>query len=219
MSESQPEVREIYAPSAPYNGAGFMYGEPSMLYISWAAPENDGGAPITNYLLVLTPNDQDVEEHVINAPLLSYNELITCTSILATIKASNDNGATYGPEYKFPLITYVNPPFSPPSSASAAPAGTGIATVSWTAPEVAPEGNAYYVIKTNSSSPSDPALTFSTNDMTQLEYTIAELNTESSYFFTVEVQNQLGTSPATVTNTIVFPPPPPPAVETTTETI
>lgn len=204
MDQTSSEVREISAPSAPYNGAGFMYGEPSMLYISWAAPENDGGAPLTNYLLTLTPNNQEPEEHFIDVPVMSFSKLIECTSIQATVKASNNNGTTYGPEYTFPLITYIIPPFSPPSSAEAAALEPGIASVSWTAPEVAPEGTAYYMIKTISSSPSDPILMFRTDNITQLSYTIPELNPESSYYFTVEVQNQLGTSPAAITNTIVF---------------
>jgi hypothetical protein len=203
MDQLPSEVPEMYAPSAPYNGAGFMYGEPSMLYISWAAPESSGSTPVTNYLLTLTPNDLQSEEHYIDVPVMTFSKLIDCISIQATVKASNNNGATYGPEYTFPLITYVNPPYSPPSSAQAVPLEPGFASVSWTAPEVAPEGNAYYVITTNSSSDSDPVLMFRTDNITQLSYTVPELNAESIYYFTVQVQNQVGTSPATVTNTIV----------------
>lgn len=93
-------------------------------------------------------------------------------------------------------------PPSPPSSAQATVLETGVASISWTAPEVAPEGSAYYSIKTNSSDPNDPIFIFRTVDMTQTSYTIATLNSNSEYYFTIEIENQSGSSPSTSTNTI-----------------
>ena len=208
----------MLAPSAP-NGGGFMYGSPTSLYICWAAPENDGGAPITTYMVSLTPDGQPTVEHLVEAPSQSYNDnsLVHGINVQATVKASNDGGQTYGPEFVFPLIVPLAIPSAPPASAEAAPLEPGTASITWTPPEVAPEGNPYYSVMSKSSNPNDPSVGFGT-DIANLSGILTGLNPQSEYSFTVEVVNQVGRSPVVTTNTIIFPPPPPPvepAVEST----
>ena len=196
-------------PSAP-NGGGFMYGPPTALYICWAVPEDDGGAPITTYKVSLTPNGQATVEHLVEAPLQCYsdNSLVHGITVQATVKASNDGGQTYGPEFVFPLIVPLAIPTSPPASAEAAALEPGTASITWTAPEIAPEGYAYYSVMSKSSNPSDHSVGLGTADMLQVSCTLTGLNPDSEYSFTVEVVNQVGRSPAAETNTFVFSPPP-----------
>lgn len=206
-------------PSAP-NGGGFMYGPPTALYICWAVPEDDGGAPITTYMVSLTPDGQPTVEHLVEAPSQCYsdNSLVHGINVQATVKASNDGGQTYGPEFVFPLIVPLAAPSAPPSSAEAVALERGTASITWTPPEVAAEGNAYYSVMSKSSNPSDPSVGLGT-DIVNLSGVLTGLNPDSEYSFTVEVVNQVGRSPAATTNTIVFPALEPPAVESAAETI
>jgi hypothetical protein len=203
-------------PSAP-NGGGFMYGSPTTLYICWSVPEDDGGAPITTYMVCLTPDGQSTVEHLVEGSSQYYsdNSLVHGINVQASVKASNDGGQSYGPEFIFPLIVPVAAPPVPTFPAAVAD-GPGIATISWQPPETPPEGVGYYLVTSVSSNPSDIPIGYGTADMTELSCTLTGLNPQSEYSFTVEVVNQVGHSPAATTNTIVFPSPPtepPPAEE------
>lgn len=205
-------------PSAP-SGGGFMYSSPTDVYLSWIEPEYDGGAPVTTYLLSLTPDGQPTIEHSIEFPVQCYvlHGLVHGIDVQATVKASNDGGQTYGPEFVFPLIVPLAAPTVPPASAEAAPLEPGTASITWTPPEVAAEGNAYYLVMSKSSNPSDPSVGLGTANMEQVSCILTGLNPESEYSFTVEVVNQVGRSPVVTTNTIIFPPPPPPVEESAVE--
>lgn len=210
-------------PSAPTN-CDFMYsGSPTTVYLVWSIPDEDGGAPITQYLLSLTPDNQPTIEHEIQAPITYYNldTLVHGTNVSATVKASNDGGITYGPEGVFPLIVPLLPPM-PPATAEAVLLESNAVSISWTPPETAPEGKAYYFVQSQSSNSSDTSIGLGTADMTQLSCELSGFNLKSQYTFTVQVVGQIGRSEVTTTNIIVFPPPPPPAaevpVESSTET-
>lgn len=186
-----------------------MYMSPTTVDLAWNLPPNDGETPqVTNYLLALTPDGQSTTEHIIEYPIFYYeiNTLVHGVSIQATLKASNDSGATYGPEFVFPLIVPILPPTSPPTVPSAVADGPGIATISWQPPETLPEGAGYYLIMSVSSNPSDISIGYTTNDMTELSCTITTLNPQSEYYFTIEIVNQIGRTSTVSTNTIVFPP-------------
>jgi hypothetical protein len=202
-------------PSAPAGG-GFMYGGTTGGLLSWAPPTDDGGTPITTYMLSLTPDGQPTTEHQIQAPGQYYEltDLVHGIVNQATVKASNDGGNTYGPEFIFAPIVPLLPPTSPPTSAEAVLLESNAVTISWTPPETAPEGYAYYFVQSQSSNSSDPSIGFGTADITQLSCELSGFNIRSRYSFTVQVVNNVGRSPTAVTNTIVFPPPPPPPAET-----
>lgn len=189
------------------------------MYLVWSIPDEDGGAPITQYLLLLTPDNQPTIEHEIQAPITYYNldTLVHGTNVSATVKASNDGGITYGPEGVFPLIVPLLPPM-PPTSAEAVLLESNAVTISWTPPETAPEGYAYYFVQSQSSNSSDTSIGLGTADMSQLSCELSGFNLKSQYTFTVQVVGQIGRSEVTTTNTIVFPPqPPPPATEVPAE--
>ena len=193
-------------PSAP-NGGGYIYMGPAMVCLSWNEPEDNGGAPITMYMASITPDGQPTTEHLVQAPEHTYliTDIVYGVSIQAAVKASNDGGNTYGPEYRFPLIVPILPPQSPPASAEAVPLELGTASISWTAPEVDPEGTARYFIMSVSSNPSDITASLETADMAQMNCILNGLNPESEYHFTVQILNEVGSSTAVSTNTIVFP--------------
>jgi hypothetical protein len=206
-------------PSAPASGA-FMYNSSTTVTLSWTPPTDDGGAPITTYLVSLTPDGGPTAEHVVQAPNTSYQDTVLVHGIVnqATVKASNDGGATYGPEFIFDPIVPLLPPSSPPATAEAVLLESNAVSISWTPPETAPEGYAYYLVQSQSSNSSDPTGAFGTADMTQLSCELSGFNINSQYSFTVQVVNQVGRSEVTTTNTIVFPPqPPPPAAPIATE--
>jgi hypothetical protein len=203
----QEPVNTSVPPSAP-SGGGFMYTPFNNVYLSWIAPEDDGGAPITTYMLSLTPDEQPTNDHILQGPTHFYElALVYGINIQVTVKASNDNGVTYGPDFVFPLIVPIHPPPSPPASAEATTLEPGTASVSWSAPEVAPEGNAHYSVLSVSSNSSDPTVGHGTMDMEQYSCVLTGLNPESEYYFTVEIVNEVGRSPAAETNTFVFSPP------------
>ena len=201
-------------PSAPAGG-GYMYESPTSVCLSWVAPENDGGVPITTYLVSLTPDGQSTTEHQIQAPSQYYEltGLVHGITVQATVKASNDDGNTYGPEFTFTPIVPLLPPSSPPTTAEAVLLESNAVSISWTPPETAPEGYAYYLVQSQSSNSSDPSIGFGTADMTQLSCELSGFNLKSQYSFTVQIVNNVGSSPTALTNTIVFPPPPPPLAE------
>ena len=191
-----------------------MYNSPTEVTLSWAPPTDDGGSSITTYLLSLTPEGVPTTEHLIQAPNTFYQvtDLVHGTTVQATVKASND-GATYGPEFTFDPIVPLLPPTSSPTSAEAVVLESNAVSISWTPPETAPEGYAYYFVQSQSSNSGDPTIGLGTADMTQLSCELSGFNLKSQYSFTVQVVNLVGRSPTTTTNTIVFPPPPPPAEE------
>jgi predicted phage tail protein len=206
-------------PSAP-NGGGYIYMGPSTICISWAEPEDSGGAPITSYMVYLTFEGQPTTNHLIQAPEHTYliTNIVYGINIQAAVKASNDNGISYGPEFVFPLIVPIQAPPAPPASAVAAALEPGTASISWTAPDVAPEGNAHYSVLSVSSNSSDPTVGLGTADMTQHSCVLTGLNPESEYYFTVEIINEVGRSPAAITNTIIFTAAPTPATSTPIDT-
>ena len=205
-------------PSAPKCG-GIMYGNETTVFIIWDAPEDDGGAPVTKYLLSLTPDGQPTVNHLINTPSSSYtlDNLVHGINVNVTVKASNDGGEIYGPEFVFPVIVPLAAPTSPPRFPSAIADGPGIATISWQPPETPPEGAGYYLVMSVSSNPSDISIGYTTSDMSELSATITSLNPQSEYYFTIQIINQVGRTELVSTNTIVFPPEPAPTAAETIE--
>jgi hypothetical protein len=196
-------------PSAPSDGA-FTYISATSGCLVWGVPEDDGGAPITTYLLTLTPEGETPTEHRIEAPNHQYTleTLVYGVSIHATVKASNTNGNTYGPEFVFPTILPLLPPPNPVLSATATSVSPGTAQITWQNPEVVPEGTPYSLVTSTSTNPSDPLIEIGTQSLAETSCTFTELNPESEYYFTIQIVNQVGRSPVATTNTVSFLEPP-----------
>jgi hypothetical protein len=199
-----PNDNIVTDPSVPTGGI-LVYTSGSDVTISWELPEDNGGAPITTYRLTLVPTGETPVIHLISAPTQEYqlDGIVDGTDIQATVEASND-GATYGPEFVFPIISYIHAPTTPPTLPEAIANAPGIATISWNPPETVPNGSPYYMVLSSSSNPNDPIRVYKTEDMTQVSCTLLTLNPESEYYFTVQVVNPAGESPTAITNTIQF---------------
>lgn len=191
-------------PSIPIGG-GYMYISESSVSMAWGAPVNNGGLPITNYLLTLTPSIGLPTTHSVDASSNSFivENLQTGVNIGATVKASNDNGSTYGPELTLPTIIPIVIPTSPPASAQAIGIAPGIIDVSWTASVIAPEGSGYYMVLSVSSNPNDPIIGHGTADLTVTSCRLTELNPQSEYYFNIKIINPIGNSPDAITNTVL----------------
>jgi hypothetical protein len=189
--------------SAPVNG-GVMFMGPLKAMFSWQPPAENGGAPITTYSFTLTPSEG--ESHMVQldatTPYYEATDLVVDMSYQAVVKASNDNGETYGPEFVFNPVTPVLPPQSPPASAIATHYDLGVAEITWDPPSIEPQGPAYYLVMAQSSNPADPFMGFGTQDLTQTTCQIADLNPESQYTFKVSIVNSVGQSAAIETNSI-----------------
>ena len=190
-------------PSAPLDGRMMVCGSCKIMF-AWQAPESDGGSPITTYALTLTPENMSPTLYTITDAYYEATDLLANVPIQATVKASNDNGLTYGPEYTFLQVTPIEAPSAAPASATASVVSEGTAEITWEPAPIAPQGICNYLVMAQSLNPSDPSVGIATSSLEQTSCQIAELNPTSEYFFTVCIVNQVGRSPVATTNTVSF---------------
>ncbi len=173
------------------------------LEIQWSAPTSSGSGPITGYAIefigpgggVALSAGVDGNTFYYKNPVL--NPLTNGLLYTITIKASNDNGSTYGP-----IATFR--PFAPGSGVPGAPATASAAyssedytnaIVSWTPPSNAGSLNSpifWYVI----TSPQDNSIKRTANGLTQSSLQITGLNPLTNYTFNVRAVNCPGYGPA-----------------------
>jgi hypothetical protein len=193
------------APSVPIMGSVSYLG-PLQLSFAWRAPVDVGSAPITTYQIRIVPENGEETTHTISSDMVSYtiNNLMEDKSVQAFLKASNDNGATYGPELAFPATKPIVAPKNPPMNAIAKVLSPGVVHVSW-APST-PENDelGYYQVMSKSSKTTDPVIGFATRSINETSCEISGLNTSSTYTFTVVAVNNAGQSPTATSNTIKF---------------
>jgi titin len=191
--------------SAPKSGGTMILG-PLKVMFAWLPPEEDGGSPITTYLFSMTPQGGETQTHVldVSTPYYEADNLTDSLPIQATVKASNTNGASYGPEFTFDPVTPIIAPPAPPATASAAAVSPGTAQITWEAPAIPAQGSCYYVVMSQSSNSTDPSIGLATQDLTQTSCELSSLNPASEYTFTVCIVNGAGRSTTTQTNVIQF---------------
>jgi hypothetical protein len=176
---------------------------PNALEYYWYTPANDGGSPILGYQFTLNPGPI-----VCNIPLGPVNRykitgLSNAVTYTTTIAASTING--YGTTAPFREFQPGSPPTQPPSTTTITVAGVSNILLSWTPPITTPDATIFwYVIKSESSNPSDPVLKYTADGQTQSNYFIENLNINSTYYFTVSAVNCPGYSPRLSTSTILL---------------
>ena len=176
-------------PSAPLSVSASVDVALAEATVTWSAPSDDGGLPITEYLVLSTPGSLSATTSSIStqATIPGLTGGLTYTF---TVIPSNNQGfdATSSPSNSITAATVPDPP----TSATSTP-GVNSASVSWTAP--ADDGGTAIIDYTVTS---DPGSISTTTAITSA--IVNGLNDDSSYTFTVVARNIVGTSSASVTS-------------------
>lgn len=177
-----------------------MYVSPTSVIFYWSPPSD--GSLVTNYRFSI-PNTLTV---VLPSTQTSYqvSDLQHGIPITPTIESSSDNESTWSEPASFPTFTPIIPPSHPPKSATASAVSPGVVEISWVAPDILPEGKAYYLVNSVSSTIHDPVIGFASSDLNTISCTLSEFNPESSYMFKVSIVNQVGSSGTIDTNSVSF---------------
>jgi len=171
----------------------------STLEFWWGYPSSDGGATISSYTLSCA--SPSVSQSVGPSSFYtSINGLNNGTKYTFEIVANDSTNASTDPAVYRSVAPGFKP--SPALSSSAVATGSGIVSVSWNPPTsdaTPPIG--WYVVRSVSSSPSDPVIKADTYTY-RSTLTISSLNTASMYSFNVYAVNDPGYSAAASTLSI-----------------
>lgn len=159
--------------------------------ISFTAPENDGGSPITSYTVISSPDNIVVTG--LTSPI-TITGLDNGTLYTFTVVATNEIGDSE-PSVASTAASYSSVPDSPTSVT--ATGGNAQATVSFTAPD---DNGSAIVSYTVTSSPGNITATGSSSPIT-----ITGLTNGITYTFTVVATNGVGNStPSSASNSVVY---------------
>ncbi|NKI34736.1 IPTL-CTERM sorting domain-containing protein [Wenzhouxiangella sp. XN79A] len=162
--------------------------------VSWTAPADDGGSPITGYTVTSSPGGQTCS--TTGATTCTVTGLTNGTSYTFTVVATNAEGDS-PPSAPSNAVTPAGVPTAP--TGVTATAGNAEASVSWTAP--ADDGGSPITGYTATSSPGGQ--TCSTTGATTC--TVTGLTNGTSYTFTVVATNAEGDSPPSAPSNAVTP--------------
>ena len=190
-SSASAAVTPGRVPGAP-TGVSGVRGN-GQVQVSWSAPANDGGYPVTGYTVTSTPGNKICTTATTSC---TVSGLTNGTSYAFTVIASNDVGDS-APSAASSPVTPATVPQSPIDVG--ATAGTGQAVVTWTA--LASNGGASIIGYSVTSSPE--ARTCSTSGAWSC--TVAGLTNGVAYTFTVTASNAVGTSPSSRASAPVMP--------------
>lgn len=162
--------------------------------VSWAAPSNDGGSPITAYTVTSAPDGRTCSTD--GALTCTVEGLANGTAYTFTVVATNAVGNSPASKASAPL-TPATVPGAP--TGVQAEAGDATAQVSWTAP--AANGGSTITGYTATAQPGGASCT-TTGALT---CQVAALTNGTSYTFTVTASNAVGTGPASEASKPVVP--------------
>jgi chitodextrinase len=164
--------------------------------LAWTAPSTTGGSTITNYLVYGTGSP--VATFAPSASSDTVTGLTGGTHYVFTVKAENAIGTSPASNTEA-VTTTTSPPVAPTNLRETAKSQTTVA-LAWTAPSS--DGGStithYLVFRTGTR--------VATLGSTTLSDTVTGLAGGTTYHFTVEAQNAIGTSPASGTLVIVTTP-------------
>jgi hypothetical protein len=202
-------MSDVYLPPPTTLGGYTEPGYPRSLTYCWIPPVDVSGEiiPVNKYMLQIADVSQNIiDTYTLDSTKQSYRILdISCSIVyIASIKASIDDGITWGEEAFYSPARPVDIPYYAPESATAIRRGDDrtIVDINWTPPSIIPDFTGFYKIRSESSNPDDPIRGWSTTSFDDLTCTIYDLNPESTYVFTIVVVNVIGESPAAYTNQV-----------------
>ncbi len=206
VSPASNAVTPMAVPGAPGNASAT--GADTSASVTWSAPADDGGSPITGYTVTAadstTPANGGQTCAWSSGPLTctvtgltngdSYTFTVTATNTVGTGPASAASNA----------VTPMTVPGAP-GNATATGAGAS-ATVTWSAP-VSDGGSTvtgYTVTSADSTTPANGGQTCAWSSG-PLTCTVTGLTNGDSYTFTVTATNSVGTGPASAASNAVTP--------------
>ncbi|GAA2014282.1 DUF11 domain-containing protein [Nakamurella flavida] len=168
--------------------------------VTWVAPA-DNGSPITGYSI--TPFRAGVAQTQVVVDASTTTRTLTGltagSSYTFTVTATNAYGTSAASPASAAVVPYDLP--STPT-VTAATAGTGQATLTWTTPAANGSPISGYVITPYIGNVAQPAVGF---DATTTTRTITGLTPGTAYTFTVAAQNAAGTGPPSARSSAVTP--------------
>lgn len=194
---------------SPPNIKGQPLASENTLEFAWNPPSQTNGT-IQAYRLILNDGSSDVYTNSTINPSARYARvgppeisLVNGTTYYASLEAQNENG--WSARAFFRPFQPGSKPTVGPSTATAAIAGASSILVSWTPPISIPDATIFwYVLQSQSTNPSDPIKRITANGLTQTNYLVNDLNSQSSYNFLLRAVNCPGWSPSVSTNTVAF---------------
>ena len=159
--------------------------------VSWRPPSSDGGSPITNYRVTLSPGSEFCKSG--EATSCTVTGLKTGTTYTVSVRARNKKG--FGSTSASVAVT----PGSPLAPTEIhATAGNAQATVTWTAAADNRSPITHYTVTSNPESKTCTAAATSC--------TMTGLKNDTAYEFRVSATNARGTGPESAFSPSVFPP-------------
>ncbi|MGL5858844.1 MAG: fibronectin type III domain-containing protein [Angustibacter sp.] len=200
------------APAAPTLASGN-----GRVTVSWAAPNDDGGSPVTGYTVTVSPGGAATDapggaSRTVgpDARSVAVAGLANGTSYTATVRASNALGAGAASAPSVAVAPRSQAPDAP--AAPVAAAGDGQVTVAWQAP--ADDGGAAitgYRVTTWPVAPAGPATVVTVPATgTGGSTVVSGLTNGTSYAFTVAAVNPVGVGASSPASPAVTPRPQPP---------
>lgn len=175
----------------------------SLLY-TWYSQDRE---IITTYKFQYTQNDISQTIDLSNENM-SYEltNLLSGINVDATIKASSDNGQTWGPEVSFSPAIPINAPPDPPESATIyIIPNTCFIKLDWKVPIEYPLGDSHYVVVAEPATDKGSKFTYISTGLYDLSYTFISLLSGAKFYFTLKTVNQVGESQLITTETIEVP--------------
>jgi len=181
-------VISLVPSSAPWSVIATASGASAI--VSWAAPVDRGQSPITSYTVTSAPGNKVCASSTTTCTVASLDD---GRAYSFTVVASNSAGNS--PVSAVSNVVAFGSVPAYPTNVSAA-AGTGQATISWTAPS---NGGSAITSYTVTSSPGSKTCTTTT----ATSCTITGLTNATSYTFTVKATNSIGTSLPSAASTAI----------------
>ena len=197
-------IRTFSVASAPVNVVGVLDGE-STIDVTWDAPLNDGGTPITSYLVTLTPATGTPIVQVIDSLFFetTFINLAPNTQYSVSVKAQNEVGdstAGVGGVVTTPIVIS-----SAPTNVVLTLDEVDSVVATWNAPTSLGGGTILGYTVTLIPEIGTPIIIEITGDVRTYEFT--ELNELTTYRVTVVATNQAGTSGSSIISNQVDTPP------------